>query len=379
MFKLIKHVDVYAPDYIGKKDILICGETIVDIDTRIDYPNATVIDATGLIVIPGLIDQHIHLIGGGGEAGFETRTLPVTLHQLVSCGITTVVGLLGTDALSRFVEDLLAKTKALNREGITAYCLTGAYTYPSPTITGSVAKDIAFISEIMGVKLAISDRRESFITKDELKRLASEVTVASMLASKPGIITLHLGDDPKALGMVNEVLSESQISIKRFRPTHVTRNDSLFREALNFAKKGGYIDLTVGHNDEKLFDQINKIIKQGLGEQVTFSSDGNGSWSKYDADGRVIAYGAQSCDGILKTLKALVHGGYDLAQVLPFATINVAKALGLEHHKGKIAKGYCADLVMLDDKMNIKMVMARGRILYQKGEDDEQREVASRH
>lgn len=158
---LVKNAEVYAPEYLGKKDVLICGRRIEQIqDTIGALPvECQVLDAAGKLLTPGLIDQHVHITGGGGEGSFHTRTPELQLSELVKNGITTVVGLLGTDGITRSVDNLYAKTRALCEEGVSAYMLTGAYGYPSPTITGEIERDIVFVKEVLGVKLAISDHR----------------------------------------------------------------------------------------------------------------------------------------------------------------------------------------------------------------------------
>ena len=173
---------------------------------------------------PGLIDRHVHVTGGGGEGSFHTRTPQVELSSILKAGITTVLGLLGTDDMSRSVENLLAKVKALKEEGITAYALCGAYGYPPVTLTGSVKKDIAFVDEIMGLKLALSDHRAPNISVDELIRLGSDVRTAGMIGGKPGFIVLHMGRGKKKLGPVFEALAETDIPVKTFQPTHMSRN-----------------------------------------------------------------------------------------------------------------------------------------------------------
>ena len=169
---LVKNAEVYAPEYLGKKDVLICGGKIEKIQDEIgSLPvECEVLDAEGKMLTPGFIDQHVHITGGGGEGSFHTRTPELQLSELVENGITTVIGLLGTDGITRSVENLYAKTKALCEEGVSAYMLTGAYGYPNPTITGEVDRDIVFIDEILGVKLAISDHRAPNVTEEELIR-----------------------------------------------------------------------------------------------------------------------------------------------------------------------------------------------------------------
>ena len=76
MLKLIKNANVYAPEHIGKKDILITADKIAYIKDCIDIGDAIeidIIDVNGKIVVPGFIDSHVHIVGGGGEGGFRGR------------------------------------------------------------------------------------------------------------------------------------------------------------------------------------------------------------------------------------------------------------------------------------------------------------------
>lgn len=378
---LIKNADVYTPEYIGQKDVLIAGEQIEYIASGIEIPTSTtvedrdfpceIIDATGLKLIPGLIDQHVHVTGGGGEGGFKTRAPEVKLSELIKGGITTVVGLLGTDGVTRSLENLYAKTMALNEEGITAYMLTGAYDYPSPTLTGAVDKDIVLIEKVLGVKLAISDHRAPNVTLDQLIQLASKTRVAGMLSGKPGMVTLHMGDAQSGLKPVFEAIDQTAIPTTIFRPTHVNRNPRLLEEAYAYAKKGGYIDFTcgiTGHN--RPAECIAEAKKRGVPtDRITISSDGQGSWSRYDHHGRLIEIGVSSVESIYKELKSMVQEHkIKIEEALPFVTSNVAEALGLKDTKGCIKKGADADVLLLNPRLEIDTVIAKGKIMMQGGD-----------
>lgn len=71
--KLLKNANVYTPSPIGKKDILIEGEKILRIADHIDgyenLPDVEIYDLSGKTVVPGYIDMHVHITGGGGRAG----------------------------------------------------------------------------------------------------------------------------------------------------------------------------------------------------------------------------------------------------------------------------------------------------------------------
>lgn len=370
---LVKNAEVYTPEYIGKKDILIAGGKIEYIADEIETPKmpCEVIDAASQKLIPGLIDQHVHVTGGGGEGGFKTRAPEVNLSELIRGGITTVVGLLGTDGITRSVENLYAKTIALNEEGITAYMLTGAYDYPSPTLTGEVDRDIVLIEKVLGVKLAISDHRAPNVTLEQFIQLASKVRVAGMLGGKPGMVTLHMGDAKSGLKPVFDALGNTAIPVTILRPTHVNRNPELLKQAYQYVEMGGFIDLTCGITGQNSPAECIMDAKgRGLPmNRITISSDGQGSWSNYDEHGKLVEIGVSSVESIYNEFKKMVQDyGMKIEEALPFVTENVSEALGLEGKKGCIKEGADADVLLLNDELDIDTVIAKGKVLMSKGE-----------
>ncbi len=370
---LIKGADVYAPEYIGKKDILVAGGKVEKIgDNLPEYEGCEIIDGAGKIVTPGMIDRHVHITGGGGEGSFHTQAPPVQLSRLIKGGVTTVVGVLGTDGISRSAENLVAKTKSLKEEGISAYCCCGAYGYPSPTITGDIRKDIMFVDEIIGLKLAVSDHRAPNINVDELIRLASDVRTAAMLGGKGGILCLHMGGDKKCLGPVFKALEETSIPIKTFQPTHVGRSPELLADAFKFAKMGGTIDITCGQSEKK-FQSVAQALKdakeQGVPmEKVTISSDGQGSWSNYDAAGNLVEIGVSDVDTIYRQIVYMVNTEkMELAEALTYGTVNVARALDIFPKKGCIREGSDADILVLNADLSMDAVIANGNVMMKDG------------
>ena len=370
---LIRGAEVYAPEYLGKKDVLVAGGKIERIADHLpDYEGAEVIDGEGKILTPGIIDRHVHITGGGVEGSFHTQAPPVQLSRLLLGGVTTVVGVLGTDGISRSVENLVAKAKSLKEEGISAYCCCGAYGYPGPTITGSISKDIMFVDEILGLKLAVSDHRAPNISVEELIRLGSDVRTAGMLSGKPGLITLHMGDDKRALEPVFEALERTSIPIKTFQPTHVGRSAKLQDDAFRFAKMGGTIDITCGQSESK-FKAVAASLKKAAEEQVpmekiTISSDGQGSWSNYDADGKLTEMGVSDVDTIYRQIVYEVKNeNMPLAEALTFGTSNVAKALELYPKKGAVQEGSDGDLLLMNGDLTLDAVIAGGAVMMKDG------------
>lgn len=363
---LFQQGHVYAPEDLGRQDILVSGSKIVAIAPSIspeDFPGCECINLDGAIVCPGFIDQHVHLIGGGGEAGPHTRTPEVRLSRLVEAGVTSVVGLLGTDGISRHPESLLAKTRALEFEGISAWMLTGAYSLPSPTITGSIDRDVALIDKIIGVKCAISDHRSSAPDTSVLANMAAQSRVGGLLGRKPGISVFHMGDSPRMLEPLYQILNCCDVPITKLLPTHVNRAEPLFQAALEYARKGGYIDIT--SSIEEPVDPATAIataLRQNVPlSRITLSSDGNGSQPEFDELGNLIGIGVAGFESLAETVRQLVKvHAIPLEQALCPLTRTVAEFLGLEH-KGRLAVGCDADILVLNDALEVNHLWAKGK------------------
>ena len=193
---LIQGGEVYTPRLSGRQDVLLCLGRILkigDIDGRALKTTGLEVesvDATGCIVTPGFIDPHEHLLGGSGEDGFATQTPEISASEIVSAGITTVVGCLGVDTTMKTMPGLLAKAKALKEEGLNAYVWSGGYRTPPATINNSISTDIMFVDEIIGVgEIAIADERSTEPTPQELPGSFRKRITAECLARNRGLRT----------------------------------------------------------------------------------------------------------------------------------------------------------------------------------------------
>jgi beta-aspartyl-dipeptidase (metallo-type) len=371
---LIQNADVFAPQPLGLQHLLIGGGQILWMGAdAFDLPVplrkvSTIIDAGGLRLVPGLIDGHVHVTGGGGEAGFRTRVPPVPLSRFTTAGITTVVGLLGTDDVARGPAELLATLYALREEGLNAYGYAGGYHVPPTTLTGSVRGDLVFIPVLIGIgEVAISDHRSSQPTCDELLRIAAECHVAGVMTGKAGVLHLHLGDGPRGLELVREALQKSELPARVFNPTHVNRKRALFEEAVELARRGATVDITAfpveeGEDAWPAAEALERYLASGApADRITLSSDAGGCLPCFDANGHVTHMDVGSAGALLATVAEGLARGLALETVLPAVTSNPAKLLRL-HRKGIVAAGHDADLLLLDSKCSAHTVLLRGQI-----------------
>jgi beta-aspartyl-dipeptidase (metallo-type) len=366
---LIKNANLYSPKAVGLGHLLIAGGKVVYMGDKLpalgDELAVQLIDAQGQTVIPGFIDAHTHITGGGGEAGFATRVPAVPLSQFTRAGVTTVVGLLGTDDLTRNTESLIAQVYALREEGLSAYCYTGGYHLPPTTLTGSVKSDIVFIEPIVGVgELAISDHRSSQPTLNELLKIASEAHVARLMTGKAGILHLHLGDGERGLALIREALSTAEIPPRTYNPTHINRRKALFDEACELAKQGCWIDVTAFETDGVGYEPADALIRymeQDLPQdKLTISSDGGGCLPCFDRHGHMTKMDFASSTSMTEVFYQLLDNGVAMEACLPFFTSNVAALMNFKN-KGRLTPGCDADLLILDSKKRINHVMAQGQ------------------
>ena len=369
---LIKNTNLYSPTFLGKKDILISNGKIVAIEDEITKHNvfSEVWDAQGLTTTPGFIDQHIHVIGAGGKHGFASMTPQLHLGELIKCGTTSVVGLLGTDGSTRSIKTLYSKIQALNQEGISAYMYTGYYGLDKVYLMNSLQEDMIYIDCVLGCKIAISDIRSSYPSALELLRLLRNVRVGGMLSGKKGILHLHLGALSSKMDLLFEIVENYEFPIEHISPTHVGRTKDLFEQAIIFAKMGGMIDITTGAS--KYTDPYKSVLyalENNVSiDNITFSSDGNAGLDKLDDNNNLVGFRSAPFD---KNLEEVINlhklGGVAFEDSLKLITSNPAKNLGLKS-KGHIKNNFDADLCFFDSDLKLSSVIANGKFMMKDGD-----------
>ena len=368
---VIRNANIYAPQPLGLNNLLIGGGKILAItDDPLNLPPSLdndEIDIEGRILTPGFIDAHAHITGGGGESGFASQVPPTPLSQFTRFGVTTVVGLLGTDDTTRSTANLLTRVYGLREEGMSAYCWTGGYHYPLMTLTNSAREDIIYLEPVIGIgEFAISDHRSSQPTYEEIIRIASDAHVAGLMTGKAGVVHFHLGEGSRRLEFIKRSIEETELPARVFNPTHVNRTKPLFEEACELLSSGMYMDITAcpeGTMQAGWSAKEALLLAQERGcplEQITVSSDGGGCMPEFNQSGELLKMDFGRAETLVQTLQSVCSSGMLLEVALPVFTSNVAQLLRMPQ-KGQIKVGADADLLVLDDDLSVRDVMALGQ------------------
>jgi beta-aspartyl-dipeptidase (metallo-type) len=354
---------------MGVHDVLVAGDRVVAMDRRLDTGglDVTQLDLEGRRLLPGLIDGHLHIVGGGGNEGYGTRIPELWTGELLAAGITTVVAPPGLDMVTKSLEGLLAKAYALHEDGITALLMTGGFQRPFPTLTGSVARDLFLVDRIVGVKIALGEHRATRFRDHELSELAGQLEWLSGATGKACVLHSHLGEAGDPAAQLLRLMGEGRLAPQRFQATHLNHSPDAMAAAPEISDRGGTVDVNpildpaFGHpHATPAAVAVRQFLDAGLDPtRITMTSDGNASVPIRRPDGSRGNY-EKSLSWLWGAVVDLVRDGVELEQALAFVTSNPARVLRLPT-KGSVRVGGDADLLVVGDDLRIEHVFARGR------------------
>ncbi len=171
----------------------------------------------------------------------------------------------------------------------------------------------------------------------------------------------------KALQPVYDLLENCDVPISKLLLTHVNRNVPLFEQALEFARKGGTIDITSSIDEPVAPAEGARAVQAGIpaGNARHLSSDGNGSQPFFDDEGNLTHIGVAGFETLLETVQVLVKDyDFSISDALRPLTSSVA-GFNLTG-KGEIAAND-ADLLVMTPELRIEQVYARGKLMVKDG------------
>jgi beta-aspartyl-dipeptidase (metallo-type) len=367
---------VFAPAELGAQDILIGGGSILAVGADLSAAAAL----AGLVsvetlppgrLIPGLIDQHVHFIGGGESDGPDARMPELGFEAFASAGITTAVGLLGSEIEAKTLPLLLRKARELDRAGLTTFIYTGAMALPAPFLTQSVRSDIMLLDKVIGAKSAIAERAFPNLDFAAFATLAGSLVQVKAMSGKAAVLHLHVGRLADGLAALFDLVEKIDFPPSQAVPTHVNRGPDVspvFEQGVRFAKAGGTIDFTccLGPRDglPAGLDPVEAVLRAldaGVpAERITLSSDAGVAVP----DGRGGFRAVPPAILFRDLLRLTTEGDLNWPQALAFVTGNVARVLGLSDRKGAIAPGMDADLALVGEDGRVVWTMAAGRVVF---------------
>ncbi|MGW7521170.1 amidohydrolase/deacetylase family metallohydrolase [Streptomyces sp. NPDC054796] len=332
-------------------DLAVCGGRIARTGPPGTLQGAETVEATGLLVAPGLIDLHTHVYAGRTYLGVEADTIGVDQ------GVTTVVdaGSCGSDDWAHFARQIVApaRTRVLNWLNISRHGLvqgnselaggpadidaaaTGALLDSAPDLEGPPAP--------RGIKVRMS---RSVLGDSGLAPLRT----AKEIADAHGVpVMVHVGNEPPALGDVLDLLGPGDVVTHAF---HGKPGGLFARTAPEPGSEGG------GEYAAAPLPQARAALERGVRLDV---GHGSASFAFATAE-RALSAGIRpytaSTDlhnrnlhgpvhSLTATLDKLLALGMPLTEVLACATSRPAEVLGLTGELGTLRPGAVADISLL--------------------------------
>lgn len=361
---LIRGGTLVTPDEAARGDVLIEGQRIAAVGPDLRGPaDARIVSAEGLLVLPGLIDPHVHLREPGGEhkEDFTTGT-----QAALAGGFTTVLAMPNTHPP---IVDRETLAQALELAGAKAVCDVGLFV----GATGDNAEEAAGLAPAAGLKLYMGSSTGSLLVAD----LAGQI---AHFERYPGVIATHAEDEeavahfagqglrrpPLCAGLaVARALTLAEWFGRRLHICHVTTGLEL---ALIRAAKERGVPVTCEVTPHHLF--LTAEEAEGLGSLGRMNpplrqrSDVAALWDALDVVDCLATdhaphtmeekrsptppSGVPGLETALALLLTATHTrDFSLREVVRLMAAGPAQAFGLRH-KGRLAAGCDADVTLVD-------------------------------
>lgn len=386
---VIANCKVYAEETINERGfVLINDGQIADLgkyDDHMNFTNTYVIELDpSFCIVPGMIDLHIHGANGSDAMDATSEALFTIASALPQEGTTSFLATTITqndEAIEAVLRNVATYMNDENFDG-TAELLGVHLEGPFISSKRAGAQPLQFISKpdvelfkkwqraANGTIKLVTYAPELDIDDVFTKYLKDTGVVPSighsdgsyeetMGSIEAGVChATHLFNQMKGLhhrepGVVGGVLLNREITAELIADGIHVRPEII---QLTFQQKGkdGIILITDAMRAKYL---DNGVFDLG-GQSVTVQ------------EGKALLEDGTLAGSILKMNDAMKnmmdYTGCSLADVISMTSTNAAKQLHADHRKGSIKKGKDADLVILNDKLEVQMTICRGKFAYQK-------------
>ncbi len=321
-------------------DVVIVGNTIERIVPPGTLPleGAQIIDATGYLVTPGLIDLHTHVYAGGSPIGFDVEE-----HSFRD-GVTTVVdgGTAGAYTIRGFLDSIIDRSDGRVFAFVNLSTI-GIIHNAVGELVGMKYVDLAALERVLherpdvlvGVKIRLSHR----IFGGDVKLARTALQHALDVTARTGTrLMVHVIDPILPITEIFGALRSGDIATHAFhslRGETIVDSHESFHAATAAQERGVVFDTGCG-NGAMSFDVLRQSREQGLVPD-TISSD----LTADSVHGPVF--------GLTTTMSKVLATGVSLESVIAGVTVNAAKAIGRFPDTGTLTPGTRADLAVLSE------------------------------
>lgn len=371
---LLKGGKILNKDFIfEEKDLCIDNGIIAEESTTDD-----VLDISGLKVIPGLIDTHIHGYGGKYAVTDEKEDLNFISKKLVEQGVTAFLpttttlpkkdlirsievlnsaiedGTEGADILGIYMEGpyicmkykggmMPSAVREFDKDEFDCFVKAGKGNIKIMTIAPDIEENFKHIKDVTDSGIIASIGHTDATADIVDKSIEAGMTTATHLFN--AMKGLHHREP----GVVGAVL-DSHITAELICDGHHV-NQKAIRMVYKVLGKDRLIMVSdaipnAGMPDgEYIFEGRTVVIADGMCKLLDGTLNGN-------------------INSLFECLRRTVKFGVPIEDAVYCSSYTPAKRLGIENKKGSIDIGKDADLVVIDDDMNIKYVLKDGVIKY---------------
>ncbi len=370
---IIKNAQVFTENGVfEKQDLWIKGERLAE-----KAPSDEELDAEGLYAIPGLIDIHLHGCMGDDFCDGTDKSLETIAEYQASCGVTAF-----TPASMTLPEETL----------VTIFQNAAAYRSKKGAMFCGIHMEGPFFSpEKKGAQNAAFLKKPDVAMFDRLytasKGIIKIVDIAPELESAMAFIeaaaakhvTVSLAHTTANYETANLAFKNGASHVTHMwnaMPVFTHRAPGVIGAAFDagctveLICDGIHIHPTVVAAMYKMFGP-EKIVLVSDSMRATGLSDGEYTLGGQNVEvkGRLatLADGtiAGSVTNLMECLRLAVRFGVPLAQAVKTATINPAKVIGMESEMGSLSIGKLANIVLLDQTLQVKKVLIRGKLAFE--------------